>query len=238
MLHRTSSTSLGRNAAHIYLVWSPELMRIGLVVLVVGGWISAFTHAHRFRASPVSFVLHFSLPGQLQSQVTDLIYARHGVSDAGDHSVPSTHLLNDITLLASRPAIYDITNFHGFNLVSHRYELNTNHATSRVATLQIPVFALDIAQIFERSASEAQGQDSVMHASPPPLVILRTANISTEVLDLQGTECVLGALPSIFTRDTATYSSTAAVTGLGGLDAVIAAVKREAVVGFKIDLKE
>ncbi|KAJ7082138.1 hypothetical protein C8R44DRAFT_753851 [Mycena epipterygia] len=46
------STSLDWIAAHIYFVWSPELMCIGLVVFVVGGWISAFTHAHRASASP------------------------------------------------------------------------------------------------------------------------------------------------------------------------------------------
>jgi hypothetical protein len=46
MPHWTYSTSLDWIAAHIYFVWSPELMRIGLVVFVVGRWISAFTHAH------------------------------------------------------------------------------------------------------------------------------------------------------------------------------------------------
>jgi hypothetical protein len=51
MPHWTYSTSLDWIAAHIYFVWSPELMRIGLVVFVVGRWISAFTHAHRLRTS-------------------------------------------------------------------------------------------------------------------------------------------------------------------------------------------
>jgi hypothetical protein len=46
MPHRTYSTSLNWIAAHIYFVWSPELMHIGLVVFVVSRWISAFTHAH------------------------------------------------------------------------------------------------------------------------------------------------------------------------------------------------
>ncbi|KAJ7321221.1 hypothetical protein DFH08DRAFT_383451 [Mycena albidolilacea] len=40
------SASLNWIAAYIYFVWSPELMCIGLVVFVVGRWISAFMHAH------------------------------------------------------------------------------------------------------------------------------------------------------------------------------------------------
>ena len=40
------SKSISWIAAHIYFAWSPELARIGLVVVVVGGWISAFTHPH------------------------------------------------------------------------------------------------------------------------------------------------------------------------------------------------
>lgn len=52
------SSSLDWIAAHIYFVWSPELMRIGLVVFVVGGWISAFTHAHRAGASTMSGKIH------------------------------------------------------------------------------------------------------------------------------------------------------------------------------------
>ncbi|KAF8166882.1 hypothetical protein K438DRAFT_2024981 [Mycena galopus ATCC 62051] len=51
MAHWSSSTPLNWIAAHIYFVWSPEFMRIGLVVFVVGRWISAFTHAHQARAS-------------------------------------------------------------------------------------------------------------------------------------------------------------------------------------------
>jgi hypothetical protein len=51
MLHWNYLTSLDGIAAHIYFVWSPELMHIGLVVFVVGRWISAFTHAHRLRTS-------------------------------------------------------------------------------------------------------------------------------------------------------------------------------------------
>jgi hypothetical protein len=43
-------------AAHIYFVWSPDLTaHTGFVVCVVGRWISAFTHAHRPRASKVRF---------------------------------------------------------------------------------------------------------------------------------------------------------------------------------------
>jgi hypothetical protein len=51
MPHWTHSTSLNWIAAHIYFVWSPELMCIGLVVFVVGRWISAFTHAHQLHVS-------------------------------------------------------------------------------------------------------------------------------------------------------------------------------------------
>jgi hypothetical protein len=31
---------------HIYFVWSPDLVRLGFVVCVVGEWISAFTRSH------------------------------------------------------------------------------------------------------------------------------------------------------------------------------------------------
>ncbi|KAJ7330820.1 hypothetical protein DFH08DRAFT_940145 [Mycena albidolilacea] len=42
-------------AAHIYFVWSPDLTaHFGLVVCVVGRWISAFTRARRSRASAPS----------------------------------------------------------------------------------------------------------------------------------------------------------------------------------------
>lgn len=51
MLHWTISTSFCWIAAHIYFVWSPELMRLGLVVCGVGGWIYAFTCAPNPRAS-------------------------------------------------------------------------------------------------------------------------------------------------------------------------------------------
>ncbi|KAJ7480317.1 hypothetical protein B0H11DRAFT_2025735, partial [Mycena galericulata] len=39
-------------ATCVYFTWSPELMRLGLVVCVVGGWITAFTRAPGPSASP------------------------------------------------------------------------------------------------------------------------------------------------------------------------------------------
>ena len=51
MPHWTTSTSFCWIAAHIYFVWSPELMRLGLVVCGVGGWISTSTCAPNPHAS-------------------------------------------------------------------------------------------------------------------------------------------------------------------------------------------
>jgi hypothetical protein len=51
MPHWTASTSFCWIAAQIYFVWSPKLMRLGLVVCGVGGWIPTFTRAPNPRTS-------------------------------------------------------------------------------------------------------------------------------------------------------------------------------------------